>query len=533
MSAAVAEYLILASIVPFIKIILNNNYSPEGFDFLFFEKYFDIDQLKYLFILLIICSGSLRILMQFYQNKFIYSFSHKISLYAFKNIIYQEYIWHKSKTSSNGLSVINSVFYLVGSFIVPITNLISGSIISLAIILALLYVNWKTTLIVLVISGIIYLTTMFINKKYLKIISESFARTNEQRIETTKESILGIRDVILNDLSKIFIKRFAAEDFEFNRVRALHNFLGIFPKYVIETIILTLIAIAAIFSSNKNIPLDDAFPILLLFFIAAQKLLPLINQFFVGWTSITGNEEIIQQVETILEMKIIKKCNIKKKLSFTKNIIIKDINFSYGKNVIFKNFNITIKKGEKIGIMGRSGGGKSTFLDLISGLINPDNGAVLINGNELTRSNSYQWWKNIQYVSQNPYILNSSILNNIVMTEDEEEVDYQKLDWVIDNSCLREFLDKGNSLNYYVGEGGKNLSGGQKQRLAIARSLYKKCDLLIWDEATSALDNKTEQTIIKMLPPNMTVIFVSHNKRALNFCDKIIEIDNLKVNKNI
>lgn len=529
--AAIFEYFTLASIVPFIKIILGKVSSSDSFNLLFIEKYFEDYQFKYLFLLLIVSSGILRTLMQFYQNKFVYTFSHKISLFAYKNIINQEYIWHKSKSSSNGLSVINSVFYLVGALIVPVTNLVSGLLISLGIISALIYVNWQVTLIVLTTSGIIYFTVTILNKKYLDNISVTFARSNEQRIEITKESILGIRDVILNNLNKIFIERFRLEDFEFNRVRSLHNFLGIFPKYVIETIILILIASAAIFSSNKSISLEDAFPILLLFFIAAQKLLPLINQFFVGWNSIVGNEKIIQEVEAVLEMKSYQKPKINKKILFRKNIILKDINFSYGKNVVFDNFNLTINSGEKIGIMGSSGGGKSTLLDLITGLIHPNTGKVFIDGVELNKRNSHLWWEHLQYVSQNPYILNSSILNNIVMNETEKEIDYHRLDWVIDKSCLREFLSKVNGLNYYVGEGGKNLSGGQKQRLAIARSIYNKCDLLIWDEATSALDIKTEQNIIKMLPQNMTVLFVSHNKRALKFCDKVFEIKSLKDKK--
>jgi ATP-binding cassette, subfamily B, bacterial PglK len=532
--AAITEYLILAGIIPFLNFILNNEASELSYIskhiFFFTEMLIPATTLSYIYIMLIIFSGIIRIYMQWLQNKFIYKFAHKITTNAYEKIISQNFMWHKNRSSSQGLATLNSVFYLVGGFIVPITQLLSGIIIALGILSALLYVNFKATFTILGISATIYLIVMTVSRSLLNKMSHDFAASNEKRTEIAKESILGIREIILNNMQSEFLRKFTEEDYTFNSVRSLHNFLGVFPRYLIETILLSIVAGLAVFASNQAISLEKIFPILLLFLISGQKILPLVNQVFVSWAALTGNKKIIQDVANILYLKndLIVQEPQGSKLNFKKAIQMRNIDFSYKDKKVLKNFNLKIQFGEKVGIMGASGSGKSTLLDLLTGLLKPDAGEILVDGKILLTENNLQWWSSINYLSQNPYILNTSLLENITLTADLNLINYKKVEEVIKIACLKEFIDSTvNGMNTHLGEAGKNLSGGQKQRIAIARSLYSDKDLIIWDEATSALDVKTERKILDNLPTKTTMIFISHNKDSLLFCNKKIILDGI------
>lgn len=523
-SAAISEYLILASIVPFINIVLNaaTINHPAGLDFLPINVH--QENFKIFFILFILLSGVMRILMHFYQNKFVYDFAHEVTKKSFSKILNRDYSWHKAQSSSKGLSVINSVFYLVGGFIVPIIQLLSGTVVSLGIITALLYVDWRATIFVIAISSIIYFSVMLFSRKKLNKISKSFSKSNEDRIEISKEAILGIRDVILNDITIFFEEKFSIYDLKFNRARALHNFLGVFPKYLIETLLLVSITVTSLIVSNSAISVDTVLPILLMFLVAAQKVLPLINQVFTGWTAISGSEKLILDVEEFLKLPDEDHDTSLQTYEFKNKIELQNIHFAYGNSTVLKDFNLTINYGEKVGIMGPSGSGKSTIMDLLSGLIFPASGMVLIDGKELTNKDAKNWWSQISYVSQSPFILNDTMEHNIVLNKDKSECAHLSLEQVVSLANLESLVDSKLGLDLQVGENGKNLSGGQKQRLAIARSLYSKRPLLIWDEATSALDAHTEEKILSNLPNDITMICISHSESALKFCDKIIKI---------
>ena len=227
--------------------------------------------------------------------------------------------------------------------------------------------------------------------------------------------------------------------------------------------------------------------------------------------------------------------DIKKNINF-KNIIISKLEFKYQgmKDYVLKDIDLKIDKGECIGIMGLSGSGKTTFLDLILGLIEPTNGKILIDGVDIQKIKR-EWQQMIGHIPQDIFLLDDSIKSNIALGEEENKIDDEKIFEAVNQSQLRDFIDKlPQKEETIVGERGSSISGGEKQRIGIARSLYKERQIFVFDEATSALDKETEKNLlneIKNYKQNKTILLISHNPEVFNICDKVYKLENKKLIK--
>jgi ATP-binding cassette, subfamily B, bacterial PglK len=269
--------------------------------------------------------------------------------------------------------------------------------------------------------------------------------------------------------------------------------------------------------------------------MSIQRLLPVIQQAYFGWTKLSGAQDIIMDALNYLEepnhkinLLPINKTNI---FNFNRNIILEDINFSYGsKNIlVLDKINLEIPRYSKIGITGPSGSGKSTLIDLIMGFLEPSSGKILVDGTKLDYlTNQKSWQANISLVPQNIYLSDTSIIHNIAFGLKESEIDIEKIKEVIKITQLEDFINSlDGKYNYVVGEDGKNLSHGQKQRIAIARALYRNSDLLVIDEGTSALDKKTQADVISglnQLANRPAIIMVAHRIETLDNYDAIYEL---------
>ena len=291
-------------------------------------------------------------------------------------------------------------------------------------------------------------------------------------------------------------------------------------------------------NSNKII---EVFPILAAIAIGAQKILPLINNLYLNFSIFKGNVYQIHEVIDVLnkyeEKEKIRLLVKEKKINFKNSISFNNVDFYYEnkKEYIFENVNLEIKKGSKVGIIGKSGEGKSTFLDLLMGLLFPTRGKVCIDGINLSVETLSSWQSKISHVPQKLFLSDSSFLENIVLGQPTKDIDLKKVELVSKKVQLYEFI---NSLKnrYYeqIGERGIKLSGGQVQRVGLARSLYKNSEIIIFDEATNSLDTETERLILKelySLEKNLTIIIVAHRLNTLSKCDVLFEVKNKKIIK--
>jgi ABC-type multidrug transport system fused ATPase/permease subunit len=266
---------------------------------------------------------------------------------------------------------------------------------------------------------------------------------------------------------------------------------------------------------------------------AFQRLLPLFQGMYSSWSLLKGNQFFLFDLMNLILARKQKHIAKLKDVNFENQIEFCNVNFSYNNdsNYIIKNFNFVIKKGDKIGIKGITGGGKTTLINLLTTLLHPLSGKIVVDKElELNESTYKNWKKKISYVPQEYLILDDSIKNNVIFSIDDESVNNDRLELALKVSELDQYVNKlQNKVDTMIGERGINLSGGQRQRIAIARAIYKYKEILIFDEATSSLDYQTENKIIENIKkylPNITFFMITHREQTLSHVDKVIDLNN-------
>ena len=317
------------------------------------------------------------------------------------------------------------------------------------------------------------------------------------------------------------------------RAQAINSIITQSPKYLIEAIGLVLIATIAYFFANSGDNISNYIPILGAFALGAQRMLPLLQAIYANLSQIKGSEEVLKAVLLLLKKKNNDYSNrIDDKFNLNFEIYLKDISFKYSEKLplILNKIDFKIKKGQKIGIVGNTGSGKTTFINVIMGLLQPTTGSIYVDGTEINDNNVSGWMKNIAYVPQSIFLAVTTIRENIAFGVPKNEINNDLIHSSIQKAQLSKFInDLKNGLDEIVGERGIRISGGQLQRIGIARALYKKATLIILDEATSALDDNTESKVMETvynLDKNITLIMIAHRTSSLKNCDLIIKINN-------
>jgi len=348
-----------------------------------------------------------------------------------------------------------------------------------------------------------------------------------------QEGLGGIRDVLIDGLQETYYKIHKRTDGQLRYALSNIAIMGGAPRPIIEAFSMVLISFLAYSSINSGKDMSLLLPMLGVIAMAAQRLLPLVQQGYSSWTSILGGRESLIDVLKLLDqpMPDFDPADAKLHLPFKKYLSLKDLDFSYVPNgtLVLKKINLKIMRGSKTGFIGTTGSGKSTLLDIIMGLIAPTSGEICIDDVVLDESNQRNWQSRIAHVPQTVFLTDASIAENIALGVRKEDIDWVKLRDAGEKAQISSFISS-SPQNYetLVGERGMRLSGGQRQRIGIARALYKNCDVLVFDEATSALDNNTEKSVmdaIEGLDKDLTVFMVAHRLSSLENCDQIIELN--------
>jgi HlyD family secretion protein len=364
------------------------------------------------------------------------------------------------------------------------------------------------------------------------------SKNTKVRQKVISESFANMRETILFDSKKIFLDLFSKSNKEIATSLANIQFISVMPRYIIEIFGFLLIMIIISFLALTG-ALSNFLPIIAIYLVAGYKLLPALQNIASSYASIKGSysslEGMISDLKEIREIPADLKIHTNyQKIDFDK-LVFEKINFSYlHDKVIFKDVSFEISKDKIVGLIGKTGIGKSTFIDIFCGLIPCQNGKIVLNNMDI----EYEKYKDIKnlisIVPQKINLLDDTIKNNIFFGRKETDNSDNELEY-LKKTCLLDYVDSNNSKwNTVVGENGSRLSGGQIQRLGIARALYRKPQILILDEATAGLDSNSEQEIIKNLinfKPKMTILIISHNREILSVCDIIYEIKNQKFEK--
>ena len=534
----IVESLSISTVIPFLSLMFSKEYN---FDYTILDRYIPInvnnsDQLFSFFTLLfcffIVFSTFFRIFNNWYILKLTAKIDTDLSNLIFKNNIYQPYLNYTKKSSSRIISLILEKVAASASALSSLFKILHSSIIGLFIIVSLLFFNWKIVIISFIFLYIFYI---LISKKVRKILYKNgqiLSINAPLRIKILQESFIGFRDIIINSTENIYFNLFDNHNSIIKNKTANSEFLISTPKYLIEGISFFFISITAYFIAKSNTGITNMIATIGAFIYALQRLLPLIQQTYAAWASFKVKSAYINDILQELNNVQINKRNFNKmdELNFNNKIVLKNISYSYDQsNNILKNINLEINKGDHIGIYGETGSGKSTFLDILMGLLPPSKGSIYIDKINISQNNYQNYWTSkISHVPQTVFLKEGSIAENIAFGEDELEIDFDLLNKAANVAQLENFI-KQSSLGFQsvVGERGIMLSGGQRQRIAIARAIYKSRDILILDEATSALDEDTEKKIIKSILRDyrkLTVIMVTHRLSSLENCNRIFKV---------
>jgi ATP-binding cassette subfamily B protein len=294
---------------------------------------------------------------------------------------------------------------------------------------------------------------------------------------------------------------------------------------------MVLIAVLAFGMSKQPNGVSSAIPILGAFALGAQRLLPILQQAFYGWTNIRGMQPTLKLVLGLLEQPLPKGSDVEgQQIQFEKSIRFNDISFRYASSegLVLNQFNLEILKGGRVGFIGETGSGKSTLLDILMGLLSPVSGSLEVDGIQISEKNKIDWQKHIAHVPQSIFLSDRSIAENIAFGVNIPEIDLIKVKEAARKAQISDVIEAlPNQYDTYVGERGIRLSGGQRQRIGIARAFYKEADVIILDEATSALDSHTEEALmnaINSFDKDITVLMIAHRITTLKDCDMIVEL---------
>lgn len=540
-----SEIISLGALLPFLAALTN----PEIlFDKIWMEPiifYFDIKSseelilpLTIIFIISILIAGLMRLLQSWVNIKVSYSTGADLSLIIYEKTLYQPYSYHLSQNTSSIINAIsNKAMGVVSAGILPTINIVTQGIVLISIIVTLIVINPFVALSAFISLTLIYFLIMTFTRLRIKTNSFLIARESSYLIKNIQEGLGGIRDVLIDGNQNVYKNIFDKTVFPLRFAQANNLFIAQSPRFIIEALGMTLIASLAYLLSNKSGSFLNSIPILGALAFGAQRMLPIFQLIYSSLTILAGNNTSMRDVLEILDQPLSTKKNNIKDLSFVDKIELNKINFSYnsGGPKILSDLNFTIKKGSKIGIIGATGSGKSTILDIIMSLLTPSSGELFVDGNPINSNNFTAWQKNISHVPQNIFLSDATIEENIGFGVLPNNINQDRVIWAAKQAHIDKIINSWpKGYKTIVGERGKRLSGGQRQRIGISRALYRNTKILIFDEATSALDNDTELKIIKSienLQPDMTVIIVAHRLTSLKNCDLIFEIDKGTIKK--
>ena len=541
------DMMTIAAIFPFLGALIN----PEVLFRLNFIKpfllFFEInnpDQLllpiTIIFCFSAIISSLCRMFLVYLQVSISQSISVTLKKEIYKKILFQPYKFHFKNNSSDLIAVILAKAQESSSkVILPFLNIISSSLIITSVFTMLAFINPVLTLSSFMFLLTLYGIIIFLSKPILKRNGKILSLSENLIVRSLQEGIGGIRDVILNGLQKFYINLFNKNNLNYKNATLKISIIGIIPRYIIEGIGLCTIAIIAYFSVKNNLRADYLIPTLGALALGAQRMLPLMQQTFKSWSDIKGHSSRLDDVMTFLDLQTPNLIESDKNIfvNFTNQIFLNNISYSYEKKdgLVINNLELKINKGDRIGIFGKTGSGKTTLINIIMGLLEPRAGKIYIDGVELNSLTMKKWRAKIAHVPQNIYLSDNSISENIALGIEKDKIDKKLL---IEVSKKAQILDLIESLKdkyeTYVGERGIKLSGGQLQRIGIARALYKNASIIVLDEATSSLDTATEKSIMKIinnLSHDLTFIMIAHRISTLENCNKIIELQDGKINR--
>ena len=533
--SSITQVALVASIMPLLTGLSKSTYS-NNYNYLY--------MVCILFALLAVFSSFARSYSFWLNAKLSALVGTDLNNICLRRSIRQPFISHLQRSSVDVITGLAQVNQVVGGIISPLLQMLTCFLTILGAFITVMILSWQATLLVcfLFISAYILIARIF--QLPLQRNGDLLLILWSQELRVLQECLNGFRDMILDGSEDIHLLKYHKTISQIRMITAQNAFMQSSPKFAIEAIGYVSLSITTIFLAINGSDLVSVLPLLGAFALAAQTMLPNLQQIYSCWGSLNSSFSSLQKVINLLDQSDVF-CS-KQTTEFVTSpvagifrsaLVFKNVSFQYTSLLpdVLSDLSFDINKGDYIGIAGLSGSGKSTLVDILMGLLEPSTGAISIDGTILGSDDLplSTWRKVVSHVPQHLFIIDSTLAENILFGAKSTVLDTSLLAKSISIAQLDALIEElPEGLDTQLGEGGIRLSGGQRQRIGIARAIYRSESFLVLDEATSALDSITESKVlsgIKNLGMGLTIVMITHRMMTLRNCNKILVLDKGKM----
>jgi ABC-type multidrug transport system fused ATPase/permease subunit len=542
---ALLEMVGVASILPFIAVlsnpdiintnlILNTTYKTsvsfglvEGYrQFSFF--------LGILMFLLLVFSLSFAALTSYLQIRFVLMREHTIGKRLFHGYLNQPYSYFLDRHSAElGKSILAEVSQIIVLGFFPLMNMVARGMVAFALVTLLVLVDPKLALIVSLSLGIVYGTIFYFLRSYLKKIGEKRLNSNLLRFRIIGDAFGASKEIKMAGLEETYVKRFSVSAKSYGLSQASSQVISLLPRFFLETIAFGGILLILLYIIKQTGSFANSLPIISLYVFAGYRLIPAFQVIYSSSTNLTFVAPTLDKIyDDLKNFKTIEKDQEEKVIKIKELISLNNVQYNYPNTsrTTLKNINLSIPVNTTVGLVGATGCGKTTTVDIILGLLEAQKGTLEVDGKVITKQNARSWQRSLGYVPQQIYLSDDTITANIAFGVEPKDINQEAVEKASKVANLHDFISEELPKKYQteIGEKGVRLSGGQRQRIGIARALYHSPKVLILDEATSALDNQTEKAVmdaVNNLSKSITIIIIAHRLSTLKKCDKIFLLE--------
>lgn len=537
---AFLEMIGVASIMPFMAVLINPdiiqtnnilNTAYQSANVIGIDNYVEfLFALGILVLFLLFASLSIKALTTYAQMRFIYMSEYSLSKRLVERYLQQPYDWFLNRHSADlGKSILSEVDRVISGGLNTMINFIAQSLVAFAILMLLIFVDLKLALIVGLTLGSSYALIYKFTRSILKRTGNEVKNANKWRFTAVSEAFSAVKEIKIGSFEKIFIQRFSGPAKIYGFSQLLSQLVIQLPRFALEGIAFGGLLIITLFLMTERDTFSDIIPVISLYAFAGYRLMPAMQQIYNSLSGLRFIEPMLESIhKELITLQIIETNNNHNTLIFENNITLSNVNYHYPNTsrTALKNINLKISAGTTVGIVGATGCGKTTTVDIIMGLLEPQHGLLRVDGIEINKNNVRTWQRLIGYVPQQIYLADDTIEGNIAFGVNPKFIDQRLVEYSAKIANLHDFVSNELPKKYQttVGERGVRLSGGQRQRIGIARAIYRKPKILILDEATSALDNLTERAVmdeVHNISGSITIIIIAHRLSTVKKCDNI------------
>lgn len=541
---ALLDMLGVASILPFVAVLANPEIvnSNELLNNIYVAcNQFGIETLEEFLLvmgigifILLLASLGFKALTTYAQLRFTLMREFSIGKRLIEGYLHQPYSWFLNRHSADlGKTILSEVNTVVFGAINPMMNLVAQSVVVMLLLILLLLIDPLIALFVTLGLGIAFTLVFKSVRHYLKHIGGDRVKANEERFAVVVDAFGASKEVKVGGLERTFVKRFSKPAQQHASYQATAQVVGQLPRYALEAIAFGGMLLVILYLMSKERDFASTIPVISLYAFAGYRLMPALQQVYLAATQLRFAGPALDVLhEHLTEFPYVDPNTASDPMTVRSSIALDRVRYTYpnASRPALREISLTIQAKTTVGLVGPTGSGKTTALDVILGLLQAQSGTLSIDGEIIAEHNHRVWQRAIGYVPQRVYLADDTVAANIAFGLDAEDIDQTSVERAAKIACLHDFVVNELPGKYQtkVGERGVRLSGGQCQRIGIARALYRVPQVLILDEATSALDNLTERAIIENISffgQEITIIFVAHRLSTVKGCDMIFYLE--------